>query len=218
MNARTGSGNIVSEIRNAGSFKEVHASGAVNVHLKKGPQTSVTVEADDNIIKYVETNVRDNSLNIRIRQLTSLRNVTINIYVTAPDLHTIIGSAGAEIDSKDEVSSFDRITVKASSASEITLNLDAPVIDLEASSAAKINVSGRTRDLKAEGSSAAGIHAFGLQAENVDASASSSADIDVFASIKLKGHASSAGSVNYKGGAPKVEKEESSSGSVEPEG
>lgn len=215
MHSRTGSGNIITEKRTAGNFREVRASGGVTVHLKTGPETAITVEADDNIIHYVETTVSGGTLTIRIRELNSLSNVTLNVYVTAPTLSKISASAGADIDSKDMIASTEKVSVHASSGGSIHVNLDAPSVSLNGSSGAEIMATGRTRDLTADASSAAAIHAFGLHAENVTAGASSSGEIAVFGSVSINASASSAGSVNYKGGAPSVKKNESSGGSVE---
>ncbi|MEP7238616.1 MAG: DUF2807 domain-containing protein, partial [Ferruginibacter sp.] len=58
------------------------------------------------------------------------------------------------------------------------------------------------------------IKSFGLLSENTTADVSSSADLQVHASVILNARASSSGSVEYKGGAT-VQKSENSSGSVE---
>jgi len=47
----TGSGNIISEKRVTGGFTGIKTSSGIDVELRMGDDSEVTVEADDNIIK-----------------------------------------------------------------------------------------------------------------------------------------------------------------------
>lgn len=213
VNSKTGSGNIISNTRNVGSFNVISASGSVNVTLQKGPQ-SVVVETDDNIMRYVETTVSDNTLKIRLKNINNLRNATVNVYVTAPVLKDIDASASAEIESKGSITSDSEIELKASSGSKIQMDLDAPSVKADASSGGSVIVSGRTRNLTAKSSSGSNVNALSLKAENATANASSGGSVRVSASISVKAEASSGATVKYTGGATDVKKNESSGGSV----
>lgn len=213
VNSKTGSGNIISNIRNVGSFNVISASGSVYVTLQKGPQ-SVVVETDDNIMRYVETAVSDNTLKIRLKNINNLRNATVNVYVTAPVLKDIDASASAEIASKGSITSDSEIELKASSGSRIQIDLDAPSVKADASSGGSVIVSGRTRNLTAKSSSGSNVNALSLKAENATANASSGGSVKVSASISVKAEASSGATVKYTGGATEVKKNESSGGSV----
>ena len=212
-NSKTGSGNIISNTRDLGSFNAISASGSVNVTLQKGPQ-SVVVETDDNIMRYVETAVSDNTLKIRLKNINNLRNATVNVYVTAPVLKDIDASASAEIESKGSITSDSEIELKASSGSKIQMDLDAPSVKADASSGGSVIASGRTRNLTAKSSSGSNVNALSLKAENATANASSGGSVRVSASISVKAEASSGATVKYTGGATDVKKNESSGGSV----
>lgn len=213
--SKTGSGNIVTEKRSTESFMAIHADGPVHVEISRGAP-SVTVEADDNIMSYIETKVSGGTLDVRLRDINSLTNATINVYVTVPELKSLNSSAAANISSKDTISSPDHINLKASSSGKITLLIDAPAVMADASSGSDITVSGRTREITADASSGASVHASGLKAENATADASSGANVRVFGSVTIIATASSGGSVKYTGGAGDVKKNESSGGSVDP--
>ena len=217
MHAKTGSGNIVTETRTTEPFMGVHAEGAVHVEIKKGAVLSVTVEADDNVMEYVETKVSGNVLKVRLKELTNLRNVTIRVYITAPELKELNASASATLIAKDVITSSDNISIKSSSAASVTAEVDAPEVMIEASSAARADISGRTKTVTADASSAGKIRASDLHAEVVTANASSSGSVNVFASVSVEATASSAGSVRYTGGAAGIKKHEDSGGSVSSE-
>jgi hypothetical protein len=203
---------LLTETRKTGSFDAISVGGSFEVEVKIGDVTSVVVEADDNIIKYIETKVSGNTLKINTEDLHNYSDVHMKIYITVPALNSIKASASAEVVAED-ILKGDKLTFHASSSSSIKAEVDAPEVESEANSSATIVLTGKTKTHKAEASSSANIDAFGLLSENTMASVSSSADIEVHASVNLNARASSSGSIEYKGAATVI-KSENSSGSV----
>lgn len=210
----TGSGNIVTENRDTGSFDAISVGGSFDVEVKMGDTRQVTVEADDNIIKYIQTRVSGNVLKINTRDLHSYSNVHMKVYVTVPEIKAISASGSAEVIASNTLKNNEKLVFKASSSSTIKAEVDAPGVVTDASSSATIELKGRTKTYVSEASSSADIKTFGLLSENTTANVSSSGSIQVHASVNLNAKASSSGSIEYKGGAT-VTKTESSSGSVE---
>jgi Putative auto-transporter adhesin, head GIN domain len=209
----SGSGNIVTENRTTGSFDAISVGGSFDVEVKMGDALSVKVEADDNIIKYIETKVSGNTLKISTEGLHSYSDVHMKVYVTVPALTKISASASADVIAENILTSSGTLAFKASSSASIKAEVNAPEIETDASSSATISLTGKTKSHKTEASSSAEIKAFELLSENTTAHASSSANIEVHASVNLDAKASSSGSVEYKGAAT-VSKSENSSGSV----
>ena len=209
----TGSGNIVTETRNTGSFDAISVGGSFDVEVKMGDATSVIVEADDNIMKYIETKVSGNTLKISTEGLHSFSDVHMKVYVTVPVLTAVSASASAEVVGENILTNADKLVFKASSSASIKAEVNAPDIVTDANSSASITLRGKTKNHKTEASSSAEINAFELLTENTTANVSSSANIEVHASVSLNAHASSSGSVEYKGAAT-VTKSENSSGTV----
>ena len=209
----TGSGNIVTETRNTGSFDAISVGGSFDVEVKMGDAMSVVAEADDNIMKYIETKVSGNTLKISTEGLHSFSDVHMKVYVTVPVLKAISASASAEVVGENILTNADKLVFKASSSASIKAEVNAPDIVTDANSSASITLRGKTKNHKTEASSSAEINAFELLTENTTANVSSSANIEVHASVSLNAHASSSGSVEYKGAAT-VTKSENSSGTV----
>ena len=211
---KTGSGNIITEKRSTESFIAVSAAGPVHVDIKTGDVESVTVEADDNLLSYVETKVSGNTLQVRLRGINSLRNATINIHIIAPELRGLNASAGSSILAKDTIVSPGHLELKASGGAEVKLQADAPAVSAEASSGGTITATGRTKEITANAGSGATVNVSGLHAENATASGSSGGSVKVYGSVSLDVTASSGGEVKYSGGAPALKKNESSGGSI----
>jgi hypothetical protein len=211
-----GSGKIISQVRNVGNFKSLSAATSINVDVTVGSTYEVTVEADDNVIEFVKTEVVGGTLKVRYADNTSLRNATVTVHVIVPTLEKLMASSSASIIVDGILANTQKIEFDASSSANIEATVDAPQIDADANSSAEIKLSGKTQTFRVEVSSSGNIEANELLSETTIAQATSSGTANVHASVKLNGQATSSGTIRYKG-TPTVTKAESSSGSVEKE-
>ena len=213
---KSGSGNIVTEKRNTGSFTSISVGGGFEVELRHADVTELTIEADDNLIKYIHTDVSDGKLRIRLEEI-NVHDAHLKVFITAPEINDINASAAAAVVVKDGLKSSGSIKLQASSGANIKTGVDAPGIVADASSGGELEISGKTMTLKATSSSGSAIHAKDLLSENTTANASSGAKINVHASLSLDATASSGGNISYRGGATDVKKSASSGGDIEKE-
>jgi hypothetical protein len=85
----TGSGRIVSQERSVESFRGIRIDGFGKVYLTQGPSQTLKVDADDNVIEQVTTSVVGGVLLLDVEKKTSYANVTIEVFVTVPDLEML---------------------------------------------------------------------------------------------------------------------------------
>lgn len=196
-----GSGNIITENRTTNNFTAISVGGAYEVELKNGPVREVRVEADDNIIKYIETRVSDNTLSVETKDGVNFNNGHFKVFVTAPEIRKIVSSGASSIDFKSILKNADKITLEASGAASITGEVDAPEIVTEASGASNIKLSGRTKNYTAEASGSADLKTGELMSETTKVQASGAATAHVYASLRLDADADGAASIYYKGAA-----------------
>lgn len=204
-----GSGNIITETRQTGDFKGVSAGSAFEVEIHSGPVTEVKVEADDNIIKEIETEVSGGVLKIRNRGGFSFSNTHMKVYITAPQLNAIKSSGASDIKILDVVKNSGKVSFDVSGAGSIKGEVDAPAVDAEISGAGNMTLRGRTKEYTAKVSGSGDLKTADLMSENTEVKVSGAGSAWVHASVLLKINASGAGNVYYKGGA---EVEEHSSG------
>ena len=88
-----------------------------------------------------------------------------------------------------------------SGASNAKLEFNAPRISVDLSGASDLTIRGKTRDFEAEASGASEIKCFDLLTENTDVEANGASSVEVYASVRLAGHASGASHIRYKGNA-----------------
>ena len=187
-----GSGTAKTETRNLTGFKEVKAGGAVNIDISFKPEYSITVEADDNLLEHITTEVSGDTLVIGMKDNINSKNKII-IKITMPelaDLH-ISGASTAN------VAGFkgDKLTAELSGAS-------------------KAKIDGVTSEFNGRASGASSIDAANLKAENADVNSSGASNITVNASGDLKADASGASSVTYIGDPKSIKQNASGASSV----
>ena len=208
---KKGNGTVVEETRNVKEdFTVVSASEGLDVFVTQGSDYKILVEADENIIDLIGTDVKDGRL--KIHAIENIGRATKKVYVTLPEVTGLRSSSGADLIVQNVIES-ERIELDASSGSDLNVELNAQEVSAEASSGADIKVAGQTDYLYADASSGADIRAKGLIAKKCTADASSGSDISVNVTESLVADASSGADISYTGEAS-VETKKSASGSV----
>lgn len=210
---KTGSGNISIENRNAKNFTGVNIGGPFEAFIQNGPDYKVRVEADDNIIDDIRTEVKNGKLKVYFDDKVNLRDATMKVYVEAPSIEYLSASAAADVETAGMLKADRRISFHSSSGAKLNASVDAPEVEAEASSGSHLTLKGTTRNIDTQASSGAELDADELLSENAKAQASSGASIDLHASVRLNAQASSGASVDYRGKAT-VSSQASSGGSI----
>ena len=60
-----GNGNLKKETRNASGYTGIELQGSMDVQVDYGSSNSIIVEADENLLPYIETEVENGNLKIR---------------------------------------------------------------------------------------------------------------------------------------------------------
>lgn len=210
-NGKRGNGQVVEETRKVTEdFTVVSASEGLDVFVTQDKDFKIAVEADENVIDLIATDIQDGKL--RIHTIENIGRATKKIYVSLPEVTGLKSSSGADLIAQNVIES-EKINLDASSGSDLHVELVATEVSADASSGADIKVSGKTDMLYADASSGADIRAQELLTKKCDADASSGSDISINVSESLTADASSGADISYTGD-PKVHTKKSVSGSV----
>ncbi len=91
-----GSGRVVQQQRNVGSFDSVETLGSENVEVRFGPRPSVVIAADDNILPLITTEVKDGRLKIGSRGSFRMHG-PIRAWITVPNLEAFTTSGSGDV-------------------------------------------------------------------------------------------------------------------------
>ncbi len=207
-----GNGNVERQDRTAGKFEGLKVSSGIDVYLKQGDSESITVEADENLLEYIETDIKDGVLNVytdaNIRKAESRK-----VFVTMKDITSLRTTSAGDIIGETPVRTDD-LKLSASSAGDIKIEVYANTIDADLSSSGDMTLTGKAGKLNVNLSSAGDLNAYELEVKEADVSASSAGDADVNVSEKLTARASSAGDINYRGNPKYLDTHSSSAGGI----
>ena len=208
-----GNRNVVTEDREITSeFSKIKVSQGIQVYLTQGSKTDLSIEADENIIDLLMTEVRGDVLKIYFYRNVSKAKAR-NVYLTAANISEIKVSSGSSVNSESTIQT-DNLNLSSSSGASLNLTIDASEIVCSSSSGAHINLNGSTNSFVGEASSGSHINATDLSTKSAKANASSGAGISIHASEEINAHASSGGSISYEGNPTISNNSKSSGGSI----
>ena len=209
----SGSGDVKTETRNIKGFTGVKTATAVDIYLTQGNNFEVVVEADDNLIEYIVTEVKDDALNVYLDRVSITGNKTMIVHVTMPEIVSIKASSAGDVICQTPIKADD-LKISTSSAGDVKIDVVAKTLDLNTSSSGDITISGEADYLEANTSSAGDIKGYELTVREADVSASSAGDIKITVTERLTARASSAGDIYYQGDPTYVDARSSSAGDV----
>lgn len=212
----TGSNNITTQTKNVDNFEGV-SSGSIDIEISNAESQSVKVEADDNILPYIITEVEDGILKVHYKPNTSFSNTHVKVYVSAPVFNQLIVSGSGTINSKDTIKSDGQTELKVSGSGDINLALDAPKVSANIGGSGTITLEGRTKDFNCAVGGSGDIKCSKLLSENTSITVSGSGTAHVFASVHLMAKVSGSGDIYYSGNPSSPEIHTSGSGSISAE-
>jgi len=208
---KKGNGNVVTDSRKiTDDFTKVSASEGLNVYVTQADDFSIDIEADDNIIDLIATDINNGKL--RIHTLENIGDATKNIYVSLPEVTVLAASSGAHLETKSTIKASE-LEVDGSSGAVLELMIVSNEIDIDVSQGSNLNISGSSDEAVVDVSSGGNINAKNLETQNCNAEASSGGNVRIQVSQSLVADAGSGGNISYSGD-PTVEAKKSVSGSV----
>jgi len=174
-----GSGNMDEEIRNISGISGVNLATLGNLYIELGREEKLVIKAEDNLLEYFETDVRNGVLTIDTRRNTNIRpRKKVSYYLTVKELESIKISSSGDIEAPDLKT--DRLKFSVSSSGDLsTGELDVKFLDVSISSSGDIFIPD-------------------LQANTIDVNISSSGDLDIDQGNVEKQDVSITSSGNYQ--------------------
>ncbi len=194
-----GSGNVVEETRAVRDFSRVRLSGFGRLHIERGETESLRIEAEDNFMQYITTEVKGEELNIRWQKNIVVTNKNpINFYLTVKSLDTITLDGAGDIAAPDMRA--ETFSVNANGAGNFDLlNLDADKLVVTLSGAGNVLVTGAAtaQTVKINGIGRYQARDLASEKATVEINAAGSATVRV--SKDLNATINGAGSIDYYG-------------------
>lgn len=194
-----GSGRMITEERSVSRFDEVKIDGSMDIIIKQGPAIPLSIEAEDNVMRYVETYVSGTTLRIRMRDGLNLkRHKQIIVHIQSEDYRKIVFSGSGDITTPDTIRSTEFIAELNGSGSA-RLKMDANNVRLYIAGSGDIQAEGKAKDYFANIEGSGDIRAENVKSINADVRISGSGNQFITASDKLNARITGSGNVRYWG-------------------
>lgn len=204
---------ILDQERNLEPFTGIKVGGAFNLILNQTGQHKVVIEAEEDLIPKIRTEVKGNVLHIEMKWDWSWDNKDVKLYVDFDELSSLNISGASDVKAEGPIRAED-LEIKVSGAGDMDLQVDAKSLDITISGAGDVNIAGNTEIQKVRLSGAGDYHAQHLKSKYTDAKASGAGSVVVYASEEIEATASGAGSIKYYGDPTREKTDESGAGSV----
>jgi hypothetical protein len=221
-----GSGDVIEVERKVSGFDKILVSGAGTVIVTQGETESLTIETDDNLMEYIETEVRGKTLEIGFTRgtifspgggrtvLEPTEGFVFRIVVKDLESIALSGAARFEVD-KLKTDSMD---INLSGAGDISIDdLVAEGLDVVISGAGDVQVLGNVETQSVQLNGLGRYQAFDLKSQVADITISGAGGAELWVTEVLDVVISGAGDVRYYGD-PEVTPEISGLGRIQSQG
>ena len=235
-NARTvrGSGNVIEESRAVSGVSSVELATLGNLIIELGDTESFRIEAEDNLMEHLETDVLAGKFRIKTKDRIRLNPTEpVNYYLTVTNLEAIKITSSGDIQAPDlEADKFsinisssgdlemgdleaETLTVKISSAGNVTMGeLHASALEVNINSTGNLDIAGgRVKTQNITIGSSGNYTAQDMESEEADVRLSSAGSAYIWVEEELKAKLNSSGDLHYRGN-PFVDADTNSSGDV----
>ncbi len=211
-----GNGNVVTIERTTDDYDGISVSGFYEVELVDGQEGNLTLKGEDNILEYLETEVKGNTLHIKSMDNKNLspshgEGVFITIPVDEIDKIRLSGSgkfAGMKILKTDD------LDIQISGSRNIDLVIDVNQVKVRTSGSSNIRLAGNAEELEVRSSGSSNVKAFDLETDEATFELSGSTNVETSVNESLTSKVSGSGNIRYRGNPKKLNSSVSGSGKV----
>lgn len=209
---KKGSGDLITETRNVGTFTKVSLSGSYTIILRQEATQKVEVKADDNLLPYIITETKGNTLEIRNKNNVCFRREKITVYISVPTIECIKLSGSGKVTGENTFTG-NKLEVILSGSGDIDLDYNGTQLESTLSGSGNINLRGSSTTANYRISGSGDIKASGHYTQDASVILSGSGKCELNVQNSLNATLSGSGDIEYYGN-PTVNSSTSGSGKI----
>ena len=209
-----GNGKVVTVTRTTSDYDGIGVGGSFDVILVQGKEGNITIEGEENIIPYIETEVKGNNLEIKFKKNTNIRT-TKRLTVTVPytDIDKVSLGGSGNISNEGTIKATD-LKISLGGSGNISLKVDSDEVKSSIGGSGNIKLNGSTNEFKCSIAGSGSIKAYELTADTLNATIAGSGSISTTVKTKIKANVVGSGSIYYKGNPKYVDSKTVGSGDI----
>lgn len=215
MDCIDGKGELVSKVMKPESFNKIELKVPAHVILTRGDTPSLKINAQQNILDEISTEVAGSTLTIELERNCINNSKGITIYITASELEKLIIDGSAEVESQGTFASPE-IKMEINGSGSIELSLQTDLLKASVSGSGKYLLHGTAKEQEYSINGSGEVYAFEMPGSICGVEINGSGNCRVMSLEKLDVSISGSGSVFYKG-SPDLSTDINGSGKVKKE-
>lgn len=203
------------DTRNVGSFNALSVAGSFDVEVTLGNTESVRLEGDPDVLKDIETVVKNGTLHIRTKKGIKInwpKSGKVKAYVSAKSL-SAIGQSGSGSILVAGTLSGDKLDLSLSGSGKMNIRTSVNTANVSVSGSGKIDVAGSAKEVNASVSGSGRVNGTDWKSNTANVSVSGSGQIRIHAEEKINANLAGSGRILYSGD-PETVIKKSGSGSI----
>jgi len=213
-----GNGTIKTETRKVSNYDKISVAGSFDVKLIKGMEGSITVKADENLMEYIVTEVKNGNLKIRIKKDFNIStNKTILVTVPFETINAISLAGSGDVYSEDTIDSSD-LKLSLAGSGNLNLNVSSKNLSSNIAGSGNMTLNGNSNEFYCNIAGSGNVNGDELKALVATVKIAGSGNVKINAVNEIHGKNVGSGNIYYSGN-PSVEKISSvGSGSIKKKG
>jgi len=198
LNIDQGSGKVITQAREVSGFDRVVLNGIGDVIITQGDREALEIEAEDNVIPNITTEVEDGTLQISFNRKTIIPTKSIKFHLTMRTIRGMETKGVSNITS--EKIDTDALELGISGTGNIEIeNLSAESTTVNVSGAGNLTANGKVSSQKITLSGAGNYNGADLQSETAEITITGLGKVVVWVTENLSVTISGTGGVDYYG-------------------
>ncbi|SNR38883.1 head GIN domain-containing protein [Lutibacter flavus] len=209
-----GNGDIITKTRSVGDYDKIGVSGSFDVKLYKGNEGKITIKADENLMEYIVTEVKNGNLEIKPKKGYNIRSrKTIEITVPFEDIKAVSLAGSGDVYTTDVIKSSE-LKLSLAGSGNIDLNVDTSDLDSSIAGSGNIKLNGKAKEFSCSIAGSGNLNGSDLKASIAKAKIAGSGNIKINAVNEIHAKIAGSGNIIYSGDPDIVKSNSAGSGSV----
>lgn len=191
------------ETRQVSGFHAITSAGSFNVHVKIDGTESLKISASSDIIKEIETYVKDGKLRIKFKDEYNRNNANygrIDIYVTAKSLSELVNAGSGSINVDGTVSG-DNVNISLAGSGSISSTIKAGEFHASIGGSGSLKLNGTADESKINIAGSGELNGKGFKTSTANVSIAGSGNAHLGVDKNIKATIAGSGNVIYSGNA-----------------
>lgn len=204
----TGNGKLITENRSLSDYDKIDVAGSFEVKLVKGKEGAISINADENLMEYLETEIENGHLKIQPKkdyQLKSTKTIVITVSFEMIDAISLAGSGNVR---SADVLNATNLNLNLVGSGEINLPVSTKNLTSHIAGSGNIKLSGNSDVFRSEIAGSGNLEGYDLKATASHINIAGSGNMKIHAVSEIHANIAGSGNVIYSGN-PTIEKSKS---------